>query len=777
MQLSTLIAEPLKVECSTLDVGRSPGSDAFSPAPLPSIRVYLCHPWPKIQFTFVLRAFAVNPPFPSANLVAPARAARHFTPMSFVRVLRRLAALGAVLLLSAAAASAQPAQPDLTGKNFTFDATTQEAFVTGDARLVVGDLVLTADEIRYHAGTRTASARGHLIITTGDRRLVADEGSYNTATNRITARNLRVGQFPIYVTGESVEGTFDELVFTHATVFFRENAAYTPSITATRLTYAKNRIVSAEGLGLGLRGGHFIRLPKFEQALNADFISYVSAHVGYRGRLGAFAELGLHLPVSPGVQVGADVGLYSSRGVMVGPSGSYHHADASGTVDGAFHSGYIHDTGDRRTDILGHPVPAGRKLLWWDHRQTWGEHFTLDGTFNYWSDSEVFRDFRNKEFNRVQQPDSFLEAAYTADNFVASAFARFHPNRYHRVTEQLPEVRFDLLPLALPHGFYERFSTSAAVLESDAFGTASRHRTTRFDAYYGLERPWTPTPWFTFNPVAGARVTHYTDAIGVKDNYTRTIGEIGFDARLLASGTFDYQNEVWEVNGLRHLVEPKISYRYAPEAARGRAYLPPIERRVFSTYLQPLSIADSRNLDDLHALNTARLSLANTLQTRDAKYGSRNLAALAFAADYDLDPAPGTHHLSDFYTELAVTPAPWLRFELFHRYDLHTPRLQELNTGVTLIDQEWWTLRLATHFLRGNYDEYLVEYRRRLNEAFDVTALWRYDARNSRFNEQSYGVWQRLGQTWAVKYEVSFFDGPRRESSFALNLEVELLKF
>ena len=38
-------------------------------------------------------------------------------------------------------------------------------------------------------------------------------------------------------------------------------------------------------------------------------------------------------------------------------------------------------------------------------------------------------------------------------------------------------------------------------------------------------------------------------------------------------------------------------------------------------------------------------------------------------------------------------------------------------------------------------------------------------------------MWQRLGQTWAVKYEMSFFDGPRRESSFALNLEVELLKF
>jgi LPS-assembly protein len=695
--------------------------------------------------------------------------------MSFVRVIRRCAALGA--LLSAAAAFAQSVQPDLKGRDMTYNDATKESVVTGDARLVVGDLLLTADEIRFNFGSRTATARGNLVLTYGTRRLVADEGSYDTATGKITARNLRVGQFPVYVTGETVAGTFDELVFTNATVFFRENALYAPSVTAKKLTYARGRIVSADGLGIGLLGGHLVHLPKFEQALDADFISYVSAHVGYRGRLGVFGEFGFHLPVAAGVQLGADLGLYSSRGVMIGPSGSYHRNDADSRVDGTFRSGYIHDSGDRRTDILGNPVPADRQLLTWEHRQSNGEHFTLDGTFNYWSDSEVLRDFRNKEFNRVQEPDSFLEAAYTTDNTVTSAFARFHPNRYHRVQERLPEIRFDLMPLALPGGFYERFNASIAALQSDALGTDPRLRTGRFDAYYGLERPWAPTPWFTLTPVAGGRVTHYTDALNGKDDYTRAIGEIGFDARLLASGTFDYKNEVWEVDGLRHLVEPKISYRYAPEAAHGRAYIPPIDRRVFSTYLQPLSIADSRFLDDLRALNTVRLTLGNTLQTRDAKYGSRNLAALNFSADYHFDPAPGARHLGDFYTELALMPAPWLRFELFHRYDLHSPQLQEFNTGVTLTDQEWWSLRLATHFLRGNYDEYLLEYRHRINEVFDLTGLWRYDAKNSRFNEQSYGVWQRLGQTWAVKYEVSFFDGPRRESSFALNLEIELLKF
>jgi LPS-assembly protein len=697
--------------------------------------------------------------------------------MPFARGLRLLA-LGASFALLVAPARAQTAMFEATGKTSATDLTTGETVLTGNARLAYGDVVLTADDIRYNPATRLATATGNFVLNYGRRRLVADRGTYNLTTRAINVSNLRLGEFPVYLSGDTVGGTLDELVFTNATVFFREDAGYTPSIRARKLTYAKGKIVRAEGLGLGLLGGHFISFPHFEQALDAAYVSYLSGRAGYRGNLGVLAELGLHVPVAEGVKIGADLGLYSSRGVMVGPSGTYGRADDTGSVNGYFRSGYIYDAGsDRGTDVLGAPVPHNRSYLEWQHRQRAGEHFTLNGQFNYWSDSEILRDFNHKAFDRVQQPDSFLEAAYTGGNYSLSAFARVHPNQYHRVQERLPEVRFDLMPITLPLGLHERFSASAAVLQADAFGPDPKLRTNRLDAYYGLGRTIAPTPWFALTPVAGGRVTHYTDALGGKDTYTRTLGEVGFDARLRASRTFDYRNEIWEVDGLRHLVEPRLSYRYAPKAGDGRAYIPPVDRRVFSTYLQPLSIGDSRNIDDLTALNTLRVSLDNTLQTRDPAYGSRNLVTLNFAADYRFDRPAGTRALSDIYTEFALTPAPWLRWEVFHRIDPHTPGQQELNTGLVLVDQEWWSARLATHFLRGNYEEYFLEYRQRLNEVWDVTALWRYDARHRRFNEQSYGLWQRLGQTWAVKYEVSWFDGPRRESSFALNIEVELLKF
>ena len=696
----------------------------------------------------------------------------------FLARVRRLSVLaGAALGLLAPLSHAQTGQPVVDGRKFDYNDTTKETIVTGDARLTYGDILLTAGEIRYSAATNLATATGNFVLTYGKRRLVADQGTYNLATKGINVRNLRLGEFPVYLSGDTVEGTLDEMVFTNATVFFRENAGYTPSIHARRLTYARGKIVRAEGLSIGLLGGHFISFPHFVQPLDAAFVSNLSARIGYRGNLGAYTELGLHLPVAEGAKLGADVGLYSSRGVMAGPSGRYHAVGGDSSVDGFFRSGYIYDNGDRKTDVLGRPVPPDRAYFEWQHQQQIGEHFTLTGEFNYWSDSEVLRDFSHKEFYAVQQPDSFLEAAYTGNNYSLSAFTRVNPNTYFRMQERLPEIRFDLMPAAVPLGFYERFNASAAVLEAPAFSTTPSLRTNRLDAYYGLERPIAPTPWLAFTPVAGGRVTYYTNATGGKDTYTRTLGEIGFDSHLLSSGTFDYKNPVWDVDGLRHIFEPKLSYRYAPEAGNGRAYIPPIDRRVFSTNLQPLSIADSRNPDDLSALNTLRLQFNNTLQTRDSTYGSRNLAALNFAADYRFDRAAGQKPLSDIFTEFALTPAPWLRWEVFNRFDPHTPSQQELNTALEIKDQDWWRLRFSSHFLKANYEEYYLEYRQRLNEVFDVTGLWRYDAHNHRFNEQSYGVWQRLGQTWAVRYEVSFFNGQRREGHVALNVEVELLKF
>ena len=53
----------------------------------------------------------------------------------------------------------------------------------------------------------------------------------------------------------------------------------------------------------------------------------------------------------------------------------------------------------------------------------------------------------------------------------------------------------------------------------------------------------------------------------------------------------------------------------------------------------------------------------------------------------------------------------------------------------------------------------------------------RYDFRTRRFNEQFYGIRQNLSDLWLVEYAVTLYDGPRRESRFGFNVQVQAIGF
>ena len=387
------------------------------------------------------------------------------------------------------------------------------------------------------------------------------------------------------------------------------------------------------------------------------------------------------------------------------------------------------------------------------------------------------REFDPGRFNRNQQPDTFVEAAYSADEYTASVFARLQPNTFFPTQRREPEVRFDLLPGALPGGLVERGQTSFVRLSEDASSLGSALRSERYDAFYGLERPWAATPWLTLTPVAGSRFTHYFTATDGRDDYSRALGELGGDLRARISGTFNVKNSTWGIDGLRHLIEPFVQYRWIPEADKGQAYIPAIDRTVFSTRLQPLDLGDARNLDQLSPTDTLRLGLDQRLQTRDEHGGSRDLVTLTLAQDIRSDRLPGQTRASDLQGDFALYPAPWLGFSTFARWDPHTDRIEECNTAVSLTDSQDWTVALGTQFLRGNLEEYTASARLRLNERYALTGRWNFDARTHTLYDQTYGVRQVFRNLWAAEYQVSWTQGQRHENGFTFRVLIDLYTF
>lgn len=641
-------------------------------------------------------------------------------------------------------------------------------------------ILLRGEEARYNPKTRIATIRGQAELTYGARRLLADTITYNLNTGAFTVENLRLGEAPLHLSAASATGNQQEITFTDARVTYREPSLFAPTLRADEIVYAPGAKLTARRAQLGVGPALPFSLRRFEHHLDQPLLSYLTVGAGYRASLGLHGELGVHVPLAPGLELGANLAYFTQRGLMFGPSGRYRSPTDPDALQGYFRSGFINDHGDKLTDVLNRPVPEERAYIEWVHRQRVNEDLTIVAQVNYWKDSAILRDFRPQSFFPVQEPDSFLESVYSGQNYFVSFFTRVQLNKFQRVQERLPELRFDLLPVALGHGIYQRFNASAVRLRDDPPLGGPELRSDRLDAYYALSRPITPREWLSITPIAGGRVTHYANIEGTstgRERYTRVLGELGVDAELHASGVYAYRNERWKIDGLRHLVTPRLSYRYVPEGGRGRDHIPAIDRRTFSTYLPPLGLAARRHIDDLHALNVVRLGLDNTVQTRDPVYGSRDLFVFNAAADFRFDREPGERNLSEIHTQLAFMPAPWLQVDFYESFVPQDLTIREFNTAITVRDGDLWSLRFSNHFLRREIEEFVLDGSYRLNEAYEVGSRLHYDARKRRFVETSFLLRQNLVNTWMIDYVVGLYEGRRRETGFSFDVRVGLIGF
>lgn len=692
-------------------------------------------------------------------------------------------------------------RPQLRAQNTRI--TEQESILTGEARLGYKDVVLYADEISYHNTEQVAVARGNVILIRGAIRLVADELTYRLADQTYTVGRFRVGQGPVLASGAGAEGTREKLVVSDATVTIGEPDALSPTLRARTLSYTEapnkdDSVARVEGARLGIGNTTLLPLPTLsETPRNPSFVS-AQAKAGYSGKLGAELDLSATTAVNDWLNVGGDLGIFTKRGVLLGPIGNYDSLRGDGLgAHGKFRTGFIVDQGDTGTDIRGDTIHDERGYIEWQHHQAIAPGTTVSGQLNYWSDSYVTRDFRPDSFNDLQTPDTWFEAAKTGDNFVVSLFSRVRVNDYTLFQERLPELRFDGLPVEIGGGIYHRINASVAILKQTDPITDLTLRSQRADLYYGAYRPFTPREWFAFTPTIGGRVTHYnTTAAGSPDGqYTRALGEIGFDSKVWeTSATWDYKNQRWAIDGLRHIITPTVAYRLSPTADVGRGSIPAIDDDPFNTYLRPLGLADRRDIDRLPALNTVRLGLENTLQTRDKTHGSRDLVRLNLALDQHLDPEAarddrpssnspaGGRDQSDAHTFLALTPARWLRYDLYSRTIIQSSTLQELNTGLTFNDSDIWSLRIGTHFLDDassarKIQEYTVSYGLRLNEIYSLLARLRFDSRTGDITEQGLTLNQRVSRFWTLQYAFTAYDGERREDDLGISVSVESAGF
>lgn len=698
-----------------------------------------------------------------------------------------------------------PDLPELSSDEQEFDSENNRMIARGNAELSHGNILVRGDTITFEQNESTLKIEDGATLTKDEFRLVGDYANYNYFERSFLSEDFRFGSFPIYVTGNKVGGTLDKVVVNDGRLYFQDPDPYALNMRAKTLTLEDQEELVLEDVTFYIGDIPFFWVPYYEQNVKDDSPFYWRSDVGFGNNLGLYWQNEVLFRWMPELKVGANLDGYSKRGFLGGPIIEYDWKMDEGTWQkGRLNTGFIYDTGttsERGVDNLGRPIGHDRNFIDWQHKGEVDGKLDLTSSLYWWSDSWVTRDFRPGIFYDNQIPDNFAEGVYRGENWLASAFMRYAPNDWELVAQRFPEISFDLLPTQIfETGVYQRLNTDfVRLVEKDPLGTIPELESNRFNAFYAITRPTEISDWAVITPVLGGMITNYGKTVGSQGSYTRALGEVGADLEMTLTGTWDYQNEFWGINGLRHTLRPVVQYRYIPNAQAGNSKIPQIDRQAaFETYLPPLELGDIRFIDDLYEVNTIRVGFENLFQTRyEDGYGSRDLVELNIYEEFRFSPAPAQtvnvpglppnttipaqDSFSDIFTELSLYPTYWLELSVFNRFDPEHLTNRQVSSRVTFRDGEEWALSFGNDYVQDlpgvPINQYIVEGEYRLNDRNLLRGLWRIDAHLSELTEQYYGWRTRLGNSWDVEFQIGYLQGTTRENDFQFRIRVDLLSF
>ncbi len=695
----------------------------------------------------------------------------------------------AVWLCAEQAPQPAPAQseplPELSADQpIEFDQNTQELIARENAELVTPQFTVKADKLSYNRQTQVADAQGNVRLAYHAARILTRRAQYDVQQKQIRAEDMRAGIGRLYIKGQTVDGNAEAIAVNNATLYFVEPDPYAINLAAEKLTVLSEPYrVRIDSATLRLGPVPVFWLPSYTQGLNDRPPLRVKLNAGSRKSLGFFGETSVWWTKDPVWAPGVMFDYYEKRGPMYGPMLEYDYRKKGWEQYGDFRAAFIRDQGtDGEYDLLDNPIDKSRYYFQWFHKGHLTERVDVTSVLNWWSDSHVTRDFRKDYWDENQTPDNFMEIVYKGDFFYADAFARYQVNDFYGVQQRLPELRFDMVPVQIgKSGLYQQGQAGYVHLQQRDFSGAPALEdlfSNRYDLYYGLSYPYSPNGWSTITPVLGGRMTHYAHTVNGSDDFTRLLGQIGFDAEMRMHGQWDFNQKTWGINGLRHVFKPIAQYRYIPAADQGSGRIPHIDNYVFESFPPILDLGHMRNLDDMREINTMRIGVENSLQTRgDNGRAARDLLYLNLYQDFNFtkDPEFGTY--SDTYIMGGLSPARWLQLDVLTRFDSEDLTLRETRARIRFKSADKWFVDFNADYGQNEYEQYYIDAFYRINERFGLHGRWRYDTYYGGFTEQTYGLSQRWGNSWRVRYELSYRRGTEDYKGVSFNIRIDVLGF
>jgi len=618
-----------------------------------------------------------------------------------------------------------------------------------------GSTLLIADQVTLNEVTGSIVAEGTVSVQNEGQFWTGERLEYNYLTRRISGQTFKTGAPPIFVSGMSLGAGTTEKGYAATNAVITSDDVSEPSylIRAKKIEMVPGKSVKAHGATLYVAGIPLMYFPVYHRSLERH-TQYYTATPGYRSRWGAYMLNSYHWFPTDGLELAVNADLRQRRGVGYGPEMHYDLGEW-GKGGGIYYR--IHDSGTE-IDPLTKNIDENRHRISFSHQITLRTNLTVKGVINEQSDPFVSRDYFEFEYRQHAQPPSFFEVNQAWKNFTLDVLAQGQADDFFQSTDRLPDIKLSGIrqQLGVSPFFYESETSIGYFRFRPGFDGGTNYAALRADTFHQILLPKTFFGWLNFTPRVGGRFTHY----GETDGFGSTLGErdrevfnTGAEVSFKASRVWPtIENKFFDVNGIRHIVEPSVNYAFVPHPNRPPQELPQFDTEIPSLRLLPIDFPDYNAIDSIDSQNVLRLSVRNKLQTKRAGQVD-NLVNWALYTDWRLNPRQGQSTFADAFSDLDFRPRSWLTLNSETRFDIANRQWRAANHSATIIPNSVWSITLGHRYFRddpffgvGNnliYDS--IYYR--LNENWGFRMSHHYEARDGFLEEQYYTLYRDL-RSW-----------------------------
>ncbi|NQU09927.1 LPS-assembly protein LptD [bacterium] len=724
------------------------------------------------------------------NRLAWRRGVRLLVPMLLAPALVEAAPPGAAPAIDPSDPRGPPAIID--ARQLRFEQERRQAYGEGDVVIRYQDAVLRADRVRFDTVTQEAWADGNVRLNRRGQEWVAPALQYNFATGHLETSEVRGWIEPVIISGYDIRSTASNRYdAARATLTTCDYARPHFRLEATHSTiWPGDRIVLYNAI-LKFGDVPVFWLPVLVWSLRTD-AQPVVLNVGNSSRWGYYGLLSSQWQLTPWADLTLHVDGRTERGVAAGVDFGYRLGPAG---RGAVRTYYADDRNpEERADVLaGKNLPAERYRVQWQHLQALRADLDLRVDLNKLSDEDVIDDFFSGEFRREREPQTAAELTLRGDQFTVAVVGRPQLNSFFAEVERLPEMIWSLNRSRLGDSplFYEAVGR-VGYLNNEPGDTGDplfRGHAWRAFTFHQLVLPLRWFGWWSVVPRAGMGGTLYTRAPATSldgEQVHRAIHHVGLESSFKLSRTWPgARSPWWQVDGLRHIIQPFANYHWIPPPDNGTNEVFQFDT-VRTTTLDggdllsltrwsPLELPTFDTIDAIDRLHVVRFGLRQKLQTRHDER-PWDLVDLEGWTDHRIEHEPAEDDFSDLYATLRVRPFEWVALESFGRYDMGEGVVREYNAALRVAHRDRWSLGVGTRWLREDSNLIAFSSAWRLTRHWVAQTYHRVDLEDGVWESQEYLLRQET-HDWLITYGVRIRSERIRPDEYSVFVGVSLKAF